>query len=806
MSQIEFLPADKLFTACDYGQFTFDTTADLDDLSEVVGQERVLEALEFGVSMPHAGYNLYVLGPSGMGKHTVVRQALEQKARDDENPSDWCYVNNFADEHKPDALRLPAGMGRKFRDDMGHLLDELRSSIPSVFESDDYRIQLQQIEDELNERQEQAFKALQEEAEKSQISLLRTPRGFAFAPMRDGEVIKPEEFKKLPEEERQEIERIVGELQEKLQKVLLQFPQWRKEGRQKVKELNAKVTMFAVGMLLNEVRKEYDGFPELLKYLEALQLDIIEHVDDFRPHEKNPLEAMGLPGMGKPSFHRYKVNLLVDHSAAKGSPVVYEDNPTYQNMVGQVEHLAQMGALVTDFSLIKAGALHRANGGYLILDVRKLLVSPYAWEGLKRALYSRKVTIESLGQLLSLVSTVTLEPEPIPLQVKVVLLGERLLYYLLYQFDPDFRELFKVAADFEDEIDRHEQNNQLYARLVATMVRKKKLLPFNRFAVGRVIEYSARLVGDAEKLSTHLHSLADLLQEADYQARRAGEQPVTAADVQKAIDGQIRRADRVRSKVYENIQRGIILIDTEGEKVAQVNGLSVIQLGDFMFGQPSRITATARLGDGKVIDIEREVKLGGALHSKGILIISSFLANRYSRDKPLSLSASLVFEQSYGRVDGDSASVAELCALISALIKIPIKQSLAVTGSVNQQGQVQAIGGVNEKIEGFFDICRSRGLPGSQGVLIPAANVKHLMLRQDVVDAAREGKFQVYPVASVDQAIELLTGMPAGEPDENGDYPPESVNGKMISRLEELSRLRQEFSEAVQEKDSEKEV
>ncbi|NIA19708.1 MAG: AAA family ATPase, partial [Xanthomonadaceae bacterium] len=590
MSQIEFLPVDKLFTVCDPGQFTFDTTADLDDLSEVVGQDRVLEALEFGVSMPHAGYNLYVLGPSGMGKHTVVRQLLEAKARDDENPSDWCYVNNFADEHKPRALRLPAGLGKKFRDDMGHLLDELRSSIPSVFESDDYRIQLQQIEDELNERQEQAFKSLQEEAEKSQISLLRTPRGFAFAPMRDGEVIKPEEFKKLPEEERQEIEKIVGELQEKLQKVLLQFPQWRKEGRQKVKALNAKVTMFAVGMLLNEVRKEYDGFPELLKYLEALQLDIIEHVDDFRPHEKNPLEAMGLPGMGKPSFHRYQVNLLVDHSAAKGSPVVYEDNPTYQNLVGQVEHLAQMGALVTDFSLIKAGALHRANGGYLILDVRKLLVSPYAWEGLKRALYSRKVTIESLGQLLSLVSTVTLEPEPIPLQVKVVLLGERLLYYLLYQFDPDFRELFKVAADFEDEIDRHEENNQLYARLVATMVRQKKLLPFDRFAVGRVIEHSARLVGDAEKLSTHLHSLADLLQEADYQARRVGEQPVTAVDVQKAIDGQIRRADRLRSRVYENIQRGIILIDTEGEKIAQVNGLSVIQLGDFMFGQPSRIT------------------------------------------------------------------------------------------------------------------------------------------------------------------------------------------------------------------------
>lgn len=805
MPQIFPLSSNELYFSCDTSQFDFDTTEELDDLSEIVGQDRALEALAFGVDMPHSGYNLYVLGPSGMGKHSIVRRVLQHKAGEDENPSDWCYVNNFADEHKPHVLQLPAGYGKKFRDDMEHLLEELRSSIPSVFESDDYHVQLQQIEDELNEHQEEAFKSLEEEAEKSDISLLRTPRGFAFAPMRDGEVIKPEEFKKLAKEKQQEIEKRVGELQEKLQKIVLQIPQWRKEGRQKVKELNARVTMFAVGMLLGEVRKAYSGFPELLQYLEALQQDIIEHVDDFRPQEKNPLEAMGLPGMGKPSFHRYKVNLLVDHSCDQGSPVVYEDNPTYQNLVGQVEHLAQMGALVTDFSLIKAGALHRANGGYLILDARKLLANPYAWEGLKRALYSRKVTIESLGQLLSLVSTVTLEPEPIPLQVKVVLLGERLLYYLLYQFDPDFRELFKVSVDFEDDIDRLEESNQLYARLIATMVRQKQLLPFDRSAVGRVIEHSARMAGDAKKLSTHLHSLADLLQEADFQGRRVGRGPVTAAQVQQAIDAQIRRADRLRGKVYENIQRGTILIDTDGEKVAQVNGLSVIQLGDFMFGQPSRITATARLGDGKVIDIEREVKLGGALHSKGVLIISSFLADRYARDKPLSLSASLVFEQSYGRVDGDSASVAELCALISAIVKIPLKQSLAVTGSVNQRGQVQAIGGVNEKIEGFFDICLGRGLTGDQGVLIPAANRNHLMLREDVVAAAREGKFQIFPVETVDQAIELLTGIPAGEMDENGDYPLGSINEKMVCRLEELSRLRQQFSEAAQEKGSEKE-
>ncbi|MBN2331760.1 MAG: AAA family ATPase [Deltaproteobacteria bacterium] len=799
------LAPEQLFTVCDLDSLPFETTADLEELTQIVGQDRALEALQFGIGMHHAGYNLYVLGPAGMGKHTVVRQFLDRQAQEDHRPSDWCYVNNFADAHKPRALRLPPGIGAKFRQDMEHLLDELKSAIPSIFESDDYRSQLQEIEDELNSLQEAEFKALQQEAEKSQINLLRTPRGFAFAPMRNGEVINPEEFNKLPQDDQDRIEQKVGELQEKLQKILTQIPQWRKQSRSKIKALNSKVTMFAVGMLLDEVRRTYADLPEVMAYLQALQQDIIENVDDFRPQEKSPMQVFGLPDSSQPSFRRYQVNLLVDHGSAAGSPVVYEDNPTYQNLVGQVEHLAQMGALVTDFSLIKSGALHRANGGYLVLDVRKLLINPYAWEGLKRALYARKVTIESLGQMLSLVSTVSLEPEPIPLDVKVVLLGDRMLYYLLYHYDPDFRELFKVAADFEDEVDRQDANNQLYARLIATMVKREQLLPFDRSAVGRVIEHSARIAGDAEKLSTHLHSMADLLREADHWARIGGREAATNADVQQAINAQIRRADRVRTKVYEGIKRGTILIDVTGEKPAQVNGLSVIQLGNFMFGQPSRITATARIGEGKVIDIEREVELGGAIHSKGVLILSSFLAHRYALEKPLSLSASLVFEQSYGQVDGDSASVAELCALISALTGVPIKQSLAVTGSVNQHGMVQAIGGVNEKIEGFFDVCKAHGLTGSQGVLVPAANVKHLMLRQDVVDAVRQGLFHIYPLTTIDEAIELLTGMTAGVRDDEGGFPPASINGKMIARLDEFSRLRQEFAETGKEKNREHE-
>jgi lon-related putative ATP-dependent protease len=497
----------------------------------------------------------------------------------------------------------------------------------------------------------------------------------------------------------------------------------------------------------------------------------------------------------RPFLRRYQLNVLVDNSQAKGAPIVYEDHATYQNLIGRVEHLSEMGALVTDFTLIKAGALHRANGGYLVIDALNLLAQPYAWEGLKRALRSHDVRIESLGQALSLTSTVSLEPQPVPLDIKVVLIGERLLYYLLFQYDPDFAQLFKVAADFDDQVDRNGENCQLYARMVATLAHREKLRPLDRTAVARVLEHAARLAGDAEKLSIHLRTMIDLLREADYWASAEGCPITTNQHVERAIDKEIHRADRLRERVHEEILRGTLLIDTQGSRVAQVNGLSVIDLGNFAFGHPSRVTATVRLGKGDVVDIEREVKLGGAIHSKGVLILSSFLASRYARNEPLSLSASLVFEQSYGVVEGDSASVGELCALVSALAAIPIKQSLAITGSVNQHGEVQAIGGVNEKIEGFFDVCAARGLTGEQGVIIPAANVKHLMLRKDVVQAAVEGAFHVYAIQTADEAISLLTGLAAGEPDGRGQYPAGSVNRLVEERLIELSRLRQKFAE-----------
>jgi len=536
-------------------------------------------------------------------------------------------------------------------------------------------------------------------------------------------------------------------------------------------------------------------------YLEATQEDIIGNIDDFRQREESSSSLLTLTGEHAPSFRRYEVNLLVERGEEPGVPVLYEDNPTYQNLVGGLEHVAMMGALITDFTLIKAGALHRANGGYLLLDAHKVLTQPFAWEALKRALRSKELRIESVERLLSLVSTVSLEPEPIPLDVKVIILGDRMLYYLLCEYDPEFADLFKVAADFEETLERSQTNQKLFAQLIATMGRKNQLIPFNRYAVARIIEHGSRISGDTEKLSTHLRGIADLLHESDYYARSMSAQAVDAEHVQQAIDAQERRADRLKERMQEAIRRGSILITTEDAMVGLVNGLSIIELGGYAFGIPHRITARVRLGEGEVIDIEREVELGGPLHSKGVLILSGFLGQRYAADLPLSLAASLVFEQSYGQVEGDSASSAELYALLSALSGAPIKQSFAVTGSVNQQGEVQAIGGVNEKIEGFFAVCAQRGLNGQQGVLIPAANVQNLMLRREVVEAAEQGLFHVFPISTIDEGITLLTSIDAGEPDEQGIYSETSINGRVQARLKKWAQQRQAFADHSKEPD-----
>ncbi|MGB8274207.1 MAG: ATP-binding protein [Alphaproteobacteria bacterium] len=796
MAPVEPLSPERLRRPCDLALLDFETTAELEAQAEILGQKRAVDAVTFGIGMRREGYNLFILGPPGIGKHSMARQFLDRQAAREPVPSDWCYINNFDDSHKPTALKMPPGTAIRLRADMALLVDELRAAIPAAFESDDYRTRKQAIEHQFKELHEQAFAEIQKQARAKNIALIRTPAGIALGPMKGGEVLSADEFRRLPEREQEKFKGEMETIQQGLQETLRQVPKWDKEQREKVRELNREVTRYAVGHLLAELRKRYDDLPDVLDYLAVVEADVVENAQDFLAPSGGESAAPFIfgPAPETPSFNRYEVNVLIDNTGLEGAPVIYEDHPTHPNLIGRVEHTAQFGALITDFTMIKPGALHRANGGFLILDVRKVLIQPFAWEELKRALRAREVRVESIGQMLSLVSTVSLEPEPIPLDVKIVLLGERLLYYLLSAYDPEFDELFKVAADFEDDIAITPESVPLYARLIGTLARSDKLRPFDRGAVARVIEHGARVVGDSEKMSIHVQTMGDLLREADYWAGTESRDVVTAEDVQAAIDAQIVRASRVRERINEEIRRGTILIDTGGAVIGQVNGISVLQLGSFAFGRPSRITARVRLGSGKVIDIEREVKLGGPIHSKGILILSGLLGARYASDRPLSLAASLVFEQSYGGVEGDSASLAELAALLSALAEVPIRQSLAVTGSVNQRGQVQPIGGVNEKIEGFFDVCKDAGLTGDQGVIIPAANVKHLMLRNDVVEAVRNGKFRVYAVEQADQAMELLTGVTAGERGADGTFPKGSLNRMVEDRIVRLSERAKAFA------------
>lgn len=789
------LTPDKLYTHCDTAQFAFDTTADLDDLREFIGQPRAASSLEFAVGMRRQGYNLFVMGHAGSGRRAMAEQFLREQARNDRSPNDWAYVNNFQRPHKPLALELPPGRGAALREDMHKLIDELRIAIPAIFDSDEYRSRTEQIDSEFGDRHEKALGEMADEAGTHNITLLRTPNGFSLAPMKDGEVIAAEDFARLPAEEKKRIEDVIAMLQQKLERVIRAMMQWRKERLERIRALNREMTLLAVGHLVDELKARYAGLPKVIAYLDAVREDVIDNDDDFR-HTAESQQNVPAFFVVQPSFRRYQVNVVVDHNGAgstPGAPVVIEDHPTYQNLMGRMEHTAQFGTLTTDFTLIKPGALHRASGGYLLLDAMKVLQQWGAWEGLKRALSTQSLRLESLAEMYSMVSTVTLEPEPIPLDVKVVLIGDRQLYYLLYQYDPDFEKLFKVCADFENEIDRTGENAALFARMIATALKREKLLPFDRGGVARMIEYSSREAGDAKKLSGNMRMVVDLLSEADYWARREGRAYVARMDVQNAIDARLHRADRLRERVHEQIHRGTVMIDTSGARVGQINALSVYQLGNFSFAEPTRITATTRLGDGELIDVQREVKLGGSIHSKGVLILASFLAARYSGNRPHSLSASLVFEQTYGEIDGDSASMAELCSLLSSLADAPIKQSLAITGSVNQLGQSQAIGAVNEKIEGFFDICRGRGLTGEQGVLIPAANVEHLMLRNDVVAACRDGKFHIYPVTTVDDAMTLLTGVPAGEVGGTSTMAADAmntINGRVTRRLEQFAELR----------------
>lgn len=788
--RVKALTLDDLPNCCDAKQFDFETTNDLETLSEIIGQERALESIRFGLGMKSEGYNLYVLGPPGVGKFTAINHYLQSLARRGPVPADWCYVNNFKNAAKPLRIELPPGRGEVLRRDMQHLVEDLKTAIPQAFDTDEYKARIQQIEKDLQQKQENAFKSLHEAARERNIKLYQGAEGFSFVPIVDGAEINPETYEKLSEAKQQELEAANQQLRDQLRDILqMSLPQWRKEARERFLRVSHEVTREAVGLYIETLSKKYADVPQLLDYLSDVQADIIANAADFRPSEQAP----GMPLPPQDSLSRYAVNVMLDNAETQGMPVVYEDHPSYANVLGRVEQKAYMGALTTDFTLIKPGALHKANGGYLVLEARKLLMQPYAWEGLKQALYAQELRIESLEQALSLASTVSLEPEPIPLDVKVVLLGDRMMYYMLFAYDPDFSELFKVPADFETHLVRSPENDFLYARMIATMVRDAGLMPFDKAAVAAVIQHSMRMVEDAGKLSTHMRNIADLLSEANYWAAEAGHSVATEEDIHKVIATQIERVDRVRDQVQEGILRDQVMIDTAGEVVGQVNGLSVLQLGNFSFGQPSRITATTRLGDGRLIDIARESDMGGPTHTKGVFTLSSFLGARYGQRAPLSLTASLAFEQNYGGVDGDSATMAELCALLSSLSGAPINQCFAITGSMNQHGRAQVIGGVNEKVEGFFDICAARGLTGEQGVLVPAKNVSNLLLRPDVLAAVDAGKFSIYPISHVDEAVALLTGLDVGQADDNGDYPADTINGRVQARLQQFADLRRNF-------------
>ncbi|MGE3389279.1 MAG: Lon protease family protein [Gammaproteobacteria bacterium] len=777
--------------------FPFADTSALEPLATPLGQDRAFEALGMGVRMAGSGYNVFACGPNGTGRRSLVLAELAREAAQRPVPDDWCYVHNFRQDGKPVALRLPAGQGARLAGDMRKLIEDMQTALPAAFGREENRHRQEEIEEEVQERQHEALNALNQRANADGVLLLETPAGFAFAPRgTNGEAMNPGVFQQLPPEEQARLKQKIEALQEELQHVLRQFPIWVKEARERLRALTREIAEYVVHQLVEDLLGRYRDLPEVVAYLRIVGDDITEHALAFMPAPPQPgplQEAFDRTEF----FKRYAVNLLVDHRDARGAPVEMLDLPSLGNLLGRIEHRALMGTFMTDFTLVKAGALHRANGGFLVIDARQLLMQPFAWEALKRTLHAREIRLDASDLQFSLLTTVSVEPTPIPLDVKVVLVGDRWLLYALEGGDPEFRDLFKIIADFEDQMPRTAEIELLYARRFADLAREACARPLTREAVATLIEQCARLTDDALRLTTHVHSIDELIREADYWAASVGHASIESADITRAIEKQFARVDRVRQRLQESILRGVKVIATDGAAVGQINGLSVLNTDSISFGLPSRITATTRIGDGRVLDIEREIELGGPLHSKGVLILSHFLATRFAATVPLSMAASITFEQSYGFVDGDSASLAELCALLSSLAETPILQRYAVTGSVNQLGEVQAIGGVNEKIEGFFDICRARGLAPGQGVLIPATNTEHLMLREDVVAAAAAGTFAIHAVTTVDEALALLTGVPAGTRGEDGAFPPDTLNHAVDRKLQRYARLRRSFGAAA---------
>ncbi len=787
------LRLEQLYKKCDPSLLDFKSSDELNGLDIALGQARALNAMEFATGIDKEGYNLFVMGRSGSGKHTAVKNFLKDEAKNSSTPDDWCYVYNFEDPEKPIALKLPSGQALVFKKDIQRVITNLQSAIPTVFKSDEYTNKKLKIEDSIKAKQEDAYKTIYENALKDDLSIKYTTKGYVISPMKDGKVLNDNEYNALTHKEKSNIQTNIKKYTSEIDNISQQVLSWSSEAFEEFDELDKKTAKKAVNSKIAYLKRKYAEYPKVVEYLEALEQDIISNASDFIPDSQKPevlLQAIntGKPLPAQPSFEIYNVNVAVHHKKDEGAPVIYEDNPNFKNLFGQIEYVSQMGTLVTDFNLIKSGALHKANGGYLILDARKVLMEPFVWEALKRMLFSSSLKIETIYSELGLNNTVSIEPDPIPLDIKIVFVGERELYYLLYEYDNDFQKLFKINADFEDDMQRSDENTKLYADMIASILKSNKFLPLDKKGMAKVIEYSSRLSGEADKLTTHVRSIIDILTEADFIAKRNNDKMIKKAHILSSIEEKKQRAGRIKDGSYELIQNKTMLIELNGKKEGQINGLTILDLGDIAFGEPVKITANTRLGNGEIIDIQRQIELSGPIHSKGVMTLTSFLSSKYAADIPLSFEATLSFEQSYSHIEGDSASAAELFTILSSLSKIPIDQSFAVTGSINQNGDIQPIGGVNEKIEGFFDVCELCDPKGIHSVIIPHSNIKHLMLKEEVLEAVKEKRFFIYAIKSVDEGLELLMDKKAGKKDKNGVFEKNSINYEIEKNIKILSQ------------------
>ncbi|MEM2211330.1 MAG: AAA family ATPase [Nitrososphaerales archaeon] len=792
---IRELSPDDLKAECKLDLITCATTEELTPLDKIIGQERALRALKFGLEIESKGFNIYVAGFPGTGRVTAISDYLEEIAKTKPTPPDWVYVNNFKNPYEPKAIKLPPGKAREFQKDVRNFIEEAKRAIPKVFQSDEYVSKREQLIKIAEAHKEKLLSELNEEAQRSSFALQVTPMGIIMIPILAGRLLTDQEYLSLPLELKREYDKRREKLEIKLNEVMRQISEFDKKTREELRKLANDTVQYALGFLINTLLQKYEGLPEVQSYLNDLRNDILENIDLFTGKAETQQLSTLTSWMRELPFRRYEVNIIVDNSDLKGAPVIFEENPTYNNLFGRIEKEAQFGTFTTDFTLIKSGSLHKANGGFLVLPAEEILKNLFSYDGLKRALKNGNIVIEEVGERLGFISTKSLTPQPIPLNVKVILVGNPLLYHLLYIYDPDFRELFKVKAEFDIAIERNEENIKKYASFICTLCKKENLRHLDSSAIAKIIEYSSRLAEDKRKLSTRFGEVADIIREANFYASQDGSKYIKDIHIKRAIEEKVYRSNLIQQKIKEMIERGLILIDTEGAKIGQVNALSVISLGDFTFGRPSRVTASVGLGREGVIDIERESKLGGPIHTKGVLILGGYLTSKYARDKPISLSARLVFEQSYEGIEGDSASSTELYAILSALAELPIKQNLAVTGSVNQKGEVQAVGGINEKIEGFFEVCKAKGLKGDEGVIIPESNVQNLMLKDEIIEAVKLGKFHIYSISTIDEGIELLTGVRAGKRMENGEFEPNTVNYRVDKRLREMAETLAKFAE-----------